>query len=1061
MVYKQEKNQYKLLSNTIQILNLILKPRAILIYFILLIMLIAYQIIDGRYITYAKMYVEYRLERYFGENNIDYSNLSFYKKDKDINIYISDFRIYNGNNNMILIKEIHINLNKPNMFSIPKISSIYVDNVLISDDVINFVLSINNVPNNDDSPKKIKHNNTQITKGHIRKFFRFLDGIEYTFTVQNIQSSYINLEHIGIKSYIDKLNSNPNKQNTVLFNIIEKDEIKFFLMYFKNQHDAIYINMDATTSSKSPFWEYIFQSYIPEMEFVEHNLKFHMNGKLEFKNYNDISLSLDIKNLEGSFANKFCTLTNYNNTIKDIEKNHNIAVPINKPTKKLQSLPKYCSIKGGNLNLLVKRNGLYIRNLNILLDGLQLYANAEFSNIKKRINFQGNNFSEGNFLAIFNSDKNHIIGDTVYKFLQHNIYGFISKKFSGYYDVKTNEYFINADFDVKKLRSFMDFLPEFNDISGAINITNNSILLNLDIPEYPSISKFEINIKNDSNENYFLNINSFTNTQVSNIYQDYLKYYTNTINNKRDGGKFLNKINPYIKNMNNVLGKLEGNFSMLYNFQDESIEYKANFKSDELISQIPNNDQKIKIEKLIFDLKNTQNTLTGNTKFYINQQPSQAIITKDKDTGKLNMTFDSYISSDFIGMITANNDKIPCFNKIIKKQIKIQCSATSNSQNNIEFHGQSTGKINNLNLPFSNALHQNEDFILKFDGEYNSKNRRDFIINSLTMKSDDNISLEMRVESIGNDLTIDIDNLNVYDNALKMNFSRIKGSNNTKLSAKKLTYDEWLKFIKMITPSKKDKDENKKFFSFKNNKIDLQIKELELKNNIFVKNLVTNIDINKDIFKVNSYLKNGNYFSIDMIDKKEKNILISSNNLGDLIYGFTGQKYIVDGEAQITWNLTSGFKDYGNLVLKNFYLKTVPVIAKILSVASIDIKGIKNMVAGKGVSMYEANASFNYANGVLEVIDGSAYGAMLGFSFKGAYYIFQDEFIFYGSVIPVYNINKFMSSIPLIGDAFSDKDHQGIFTVDYNIRKENGEIKVKTNSLNAVTPGVFKKVFSR
>lgn len=1041
----------------------ILKPKSLLVLLILFMMVIIYQIVDSRYMTLAKIYVEYRLEKYFGDNNIHYSNLSFYSKDNDIHIYISDFRIHKDNNNMILIKELRIKLDREHMFSIPKISSVYADDILISDNFINILFTINNTNhlqndgNNIDEDKLAYNNysNKKVTKGDMRKFFRFLDGIDYTFVFRNIKSSYMDLEHISVHSYFNKFSS--HKKDSIVFDVKEKDGLKFFLMYFKNHHDAIYIDMDAVTSSKSLFWTSLFQSYIPEIQFVEHDLKFRLNGKVEFKNYNNISLSLDIYNIEGDFSNKFCTLTNDNITDNsNIESMSIINNNINNH--------RYCSIKDGKLKLLVKQDGLYIHNLNILFDGINVSADAEFSKSKKRINFKGNHFSEKNFQAIFNTEKNDIIGDSVYQFLEKNIHGFISENFSGYYDVKTGNYLINSDFHLKKLNSFLKFMPEVNNINGSISIANKNILIKLGMEEYTSISKFEIDINNDENQNYFLNINALFDTKIESVYEDFNKFLHSNSDN------FSKKIAVYTKNINNMSGNLKGKLNLMYNFQNQLTEYNIDISSNELIST---NDKNIKLSNLLFDLKGEKDKLVGNTIFFINNRQSKATIFKDSKIGNLNILVDSYITSDILGIITASNDKLSFLNHVIKKPIKVKFNASSKNNEKIEFQGKASGKISSLNFPFSNLLYANAPFLLNFKGERNilnsnnddddknqnnNSNRNSFFLESLNLKSD-HVSIQMNAKNIGNNFELNIDEMDIYDNSLQLKFNKNREKKKIQLSSQKLTYEEWVKFFQDI--SVKDNNKEKNFFSFKNYIIDFKIKELALKNNIAMHNILANIDIDKNIFKVNSYFGKGNHFTIDTPDKIEKNILISSDNIGYLIYGFTGQKYIVDGDVELEWRLSDGFKDYGNLILKNFYLKTVPVIAKILSVASIDIKGIKNMFAGKGVHMYQSKASFNYANGVLEIIDGDAHGAMLGFSFKGAYYIPQNEFIFYGSAIPVYNVNKFFSSIPLIGEVFSDKDHQGIFTVDYSVKKEAGEIKVKTNSLNAVTPAVLKKIFSR
>ena len=145
--------------------------------------------------------------------------------------------------------------------------------------------------------------------------------------------------------------------------------------------------------------------------------------------------------------------------------------------------------------------------------------------------------------------------------------------------------------------------------------------------------------------------------------------------------------------------------------------------------------------------------------------------------------------------------------------------------------------------------------------------------------------------------------------------------------------------------------------------------------------------------------------------------------------------------------------------LNNFYLKEMPILTQILSVASLT--GILDTLEGKGVFFKEAYLKYELLNNELKIIECYGTGPSLGFIIEGR--VGADDFTsLSGSIAPANTINNIVRGIPLVGKILTGKKGDGIFGASFKIKGKD-ELKTEVNPIKTITPrfiqrflGVFK-----
>ena len=153
--------------------------------------------------------------------------------------------------------------------------------------------------------------------------------------------------------------------------------------------------------------------------------------------------------------------------------------------------------------------------------------------------------------------------------------------------------------------------------------------------------------------------------------------------------------------------------------------------------------------------------------------------------------------------------------------------------------------------------------------------------------------------------------------------------------------------------------------------------------------------------------------------------------------------------------------DISNSVLKidNFKVQEVPVLAKLLSLASL--QGIADLLTGEGIRFTDFEMIFSNNKDLMTINELYAIGPSISLLMEG--YIQSESLIsLRGTLVPATTINKTISSIPLIGDLLIGKKvGEGVFGVSFKIKGPPKNLKTSVNPIKTLTPRFITRTLEK
>ena len=299
----------------------------------------------------------------------------------------------------------------------------------------------------------------------------------------------------------------------------------------------------------------------------------------------------------------------------------------------------------------------------------------------------------------------------------------------------------------------------------------------------------------------------------------------------------------------------------------------------------------------------------------------------------------------------------------------------------------------------------------------------------------------------------------VNDNGIKNNFNIIKNSNKYTLAGNHIDGE---KIIERIL-NRKNKNVLSSLFKNINTSLILNLDKIYLEKNEYLKNFEAELDIkNNKLFlaKINAILKNENKFSYSlrttMKNEKITNIFIEKPR--PFINNYKFIKGFEEGELKLS-SIKIDNSSRSNLKITDFKVKEVPVLAKILTLASL--QGIADLLTGEGIRFDEFEMDFKTKNNLTEIDEMYAIGPAISIMMEG--YIEKDRMTsLRGTLVPATTINKTISKIPLLGDILvGRKSGEGVFGVSFKIKGSPNNLKSTVNPIKTLTPRFITRTLEK
>ena len=147
------------------------------------------------------------------------------------------------------------------------------------------------------------------------------------------------------------------------------------------------------------------------------------------------------------------------------------------------------------------------------------------------------------------------------------------------------------------------------------------------------------------------------------------------------------------------------------------------------------------------------------------------------------------------------------------------------------------------------------------------------------------------------------------------------------------------------------------------------------------------------------------------------------------------------------------------LKIYDFNLKELPALTKILTLASL--QGIADILSGDGVSFEELEIKFTNQKNLMKIDELYAIGPAISILMDG--YVQKNELVsLRGTLVPATTINKFVGSIPILGDILvGKKTGEGVFGVSFKLKGPPKNIKTTVNPIKTLTPRFITRTLEK
>ncbi len=743
-----------------------------------------------------------------------------------------------------------------------------------------------------------------------------------------------------------------------------------------------------------------------------------------------------------------------------------------------------------NPNLIFKFTNIkedYLSNKDILFQSKNLFSfkltkNMKITNIKidSVLNFDEIHFNnkyqnliflkEGTINSKFENEKFTMELDTNFVFLD---------------DLKFNNEFKNNNLNLSLNSKNNQKMMIKGNISNGKTLLDPKIFLKfIDLDpkllsdkkiNVESYNSFKFDVNNSKIENYIVNSEIYLDKlELNKEVQDVL--YLKNIKSKIIFGDQLLKVD------------LKSNYSFLdKNFDNKSENNIINLKLDK-------NDHKVSDIKIF--VRSDNNTInTKDFKKYLNIQEQDNFI--DDQIINLNSTFTINASIDdtfnikkfdIKSDLNFDNLNINYTSNFIKKYLtsfdnKI---AIKNPQILFEY----SNDIINLQLDGKYLLQNKEDnFFIKYKGSKNDfelytlvdLNNSDLKIDEIQYLKKKNIPSKLEIllnksikgfnlENISfteNKNFISVNNLYISDDfklksvdkidanffnskGIKNNFKIKKNSNNYQFIGSQIDGEKIIE--KLLKSNNETKISN--FFDNLNTSVILNLEKIYLEKDEYLKKFVGEFDIKNNeliLAKANGVLDKENQFSYSYrtTSKNEKITNITIEEPKPFINNYKFIKGFSEGELKLS-SIKINNTSRSNLKITNFKVKEVPVLAKILTLASL--QGIADLLTGEGIRFSEFDMDYRTKNNLTEIDEMYAIGPAISIMMEG--YIEKDSMTsLRGTLVPATTINKTIAKIPLLGNILvGSKTGEGIFGVSFKIKGTPNDLKSTVNPIKTLTP---------
>ena len=363
-----------------------------------------------------------------------------------------------------------------------------------------------------------------------------------------------------------------------------------------------------------------------------------------------------------------------------------------------------------------------------------------------------------------------------------------------------------------------------------------------------------------------------------------------------------------------------------------------------------------------------------------------------------------------------------------------------------------------FNIDFLNLKKKKQSKVqIKISGDYNENSNLNLKNISITEKDNKIILHNLLIDKTNQIKEFRKIDLDYFDSEGKRNIILVNKINKNEYQVKGQTFNANSLISNLL------KDNDKKIKIFKN---DLKIK-INL-NQVFIdsENLINDLNgllelKNNEIVEaeISAFFMDKNSLKFTIRSNQNKKITkFVSSKAKPFVKRYKFIKGFEEGNLNFSSSKIDGISN-SLLIIDNFKIQEIPVLAKLLSLASL--QGIADLLTGEGIRFSDFEMKFTNNKKLMTINELYAIGPSISILMEG--YVQSNELIsLRGTLVPASTINRTIASIPVIGNLLIGKKvGEGVFGVSFKIKGPPKNLETSVNPIKTLTPRFITRTLEK
>ena len=363
-----------------------------------------------------------------------------------------------------------------------------------------------------------------------------------------------------------------------------------------------------------------------------------------------------------------------------------------------------------------------------------------------------------------------------------------------------------------------------------------------------------------------------------------------------------------------------------------------------------------------------------------------------------------------------------------------------------------------FNIDFLNFKKKKQSKVqIKISGDYNENSNLNLKNISITEKDNKIILHNLLIDKTNQIKEFRKIDLDYFDSEGKRNIILVNKINKNEYQVKGQTFNANSLISNLL------KDNDKKIKIFKN---DLKIK-INL-NQVFIdsENLINDLNgllelKNNEIVEaeISAFFMDKNSLKFTIRSNQNKKITkFVSSKAKPFVKRYKFIKGFEEGNLNFSSSKIDGISN-SLLIIDNFKIQEIPVLAKLLSLASL--QGIADLLTGEGIRFSDFEMKFTNNKKLMTINELYAIGPSISILMEG--YVQSNELIsLRGTLVPASTINRTIASIPVIGNLLIGKKvGEGVFGVSFKIKGPPKNLETSVNPIKTLTPRFITRTLEK